>query len=132
MVRDLDLDVDVVGVPTMRERDGLAMSSRNAYLSADERVRALSIVKGLSAAWRAVDGAREPITAAAARELVRDPMERALDAIDYVEVCEPESLDVLPETTHITKPTLLAVAGRLGATRLIDNVVLLEDPDPLA
>jgi pantoate--beta-alanine ligase len=132
MVRDLDLEVDVVGAPTVREPDGMALSSRNVYLSADERARALSIVRGLSAAWNLVDRASEPVTAADVRETVTEPVRQKLDSIDYVEVCEPETLDVLADDVCIMRPTLVAVAGRLGSTRLIDNVVLKEEPDPLA
>lgn len=132
MVRDLDLEIDVVGVPTVREVDGIALSSRNAYLSASDRVRALSIVRGLSAAWRLVEAAREPVTAASLRQTVSEPMQKELDSVDYVELCDPESLDIISDEQRITTPTLVAAAGRLGSTRLIDNVVLNEDPDPLS
>lgn len=132
MVRDLDLEIDVVGAPTVREADGIALSSRNAYLSDAERGRASSIVHGLSAAWRLVDGAREPVTAAALREIASEPMRQELDSVDYVEICDPETLDVVQDECLIKKPTLVAAAGRLGSTRLIDNVVLKEEPDPLS
>jgi pantoate--beta-alanine ligase len=131
MARDLDLGVDVVGVATVREPDGLALSSRNAYLSPAERGRAPAIVRGLSAAWRLVASAVTPPNAAAVRQAARDPMERGLDSIDYVEVCGSESLEPLADDCPVVGPTLVAAAGWLGRTRLIDNVVLREQPDPI-
>jgi len=120
--------VTVVGHPTIREPDGLAMSSRNAYLSADERSRALSIAKGLdAAAKRFADGER------AARELeqvARAPLEAAGMKIEYVELRDAESLAEIPAV--VGARGVLAVACRIGTTRLIDNVVLGEDRPPLS
>jgi pantoate--beta-alanine ligase len=128
MVRDLCMPVEVVGHPIVREADGLAMSSRNAYLSADERARALAIVRGLdAAATRFAQGQRD------ARELeraAREPIEGAATSIDYVEVRDADTL--APIQGELGSRGVLAVACRVGTTRLIDNVVLGEDGPPLA
>ncbi len=127
IVGDLFMPVDVVGLPTVREKDGLAMSSRNAYLSREDRARAVAIVNGLDAASRRfAAGERD------ARELervARGPIERATTSIDYVDVRDPETL--APIARAVGARALLAVACRGGATRLIDNSVLGEDPPPL-
>jgi pantoate--beta-alanine ligase len=127
MVRDLLLPVEIVGFPTVREPDGLAMSSRNAYLSADERVRARCIVEGLAAALRRFAAGERR-----ARELervARELIERAGAAIDYVEVRDADTLASI--AGEIGARAALAVACRIGSTRLIDNIVLGEDPPPL-
>jgi pantoate--beta-alanine ligase len=127
LVRDLFLPVTIAAHPIVREAGGLAMSSRNVYLSADERVRALSIVRGLDAALRRfADGAREP------RELervAREPIERAAASIDYVEARDPDTLAALDG--EVGERAALLVACRVGKTRLIDNAVLGEDAPPL-
>jgi pantoate--beta-alanine ligase len=120
MVADLAFPNQIVACPIVREPDGLAISSRNAYLSADERVRATALYRGLRAglqAWR--QGERDPtkIEAAAAAML-----QAALGIdVQYVALVEPDGFEPVPraEAGHV-----LAVAGRLGTTRLIDNVVL--------
>ncbi|MGA7120911.1 MAG: pantoate--beta-alanine ligase [Polyangiaceae bacterium] len=128
MVRDLFLPVDVVGHSIVRESDGLAMSSRNAYLSPDERSRALCIVAGLDQAARRFEAGERH--APELERLVREPIQRAASSIDYVEARDAESL--APIAGDISARALLAVACRVGATRLIDNLVLGEDPPPLA
>jgi pantoate--beta-alanine ligase len=127
MARDLFMPVEVVGIPTRREDDGLAMSSRNAYLNADERRRALSIARGLDAASRAYE--RGERGARALEALARAPIEAAATSIDYVEIRDAETLVAIDDA--IASPAVLAVACRVGSTRLIDNVVLGEDPPPL-
>jgi pantoate--beta-alanine ligase len=128
MARDLFIPVEVVGQPTKRETDGLAMSSRNAYLSADERRRALAIARGLDAASRAfAAGERDPRVLASA---ARAPVEAAATSIDYVEVRDAETLAAV--SGPLTAPAVVAVACRVGTTRLIDNLVLGEDRSPLA
>jgi pantoate--beta-alanine ligase len=125
MANDLDMPVEVVGCPIVREADGLALSSRNRYLSAEERSRALGIVTGLRAvadAWSA--GERDANTLEA---LARETVASALDRIDYVAVRDPETLET---PAPKSKRLLVAVAAHLGTTRLIDNVVLGEDPRP--
>lgn len=125
LARDLDIPVDVVGCPIVREVDGLALSSRNRYLGADERRRALGIVVGLRTAFDAWDqGERSPETL---RSLAATPVEARFDRVDYVAVADPETLG--PATTGASR-LLLAVAAHLGTTRLIDNVVLGEDARP--
>jgi pantoate--beta-alanine ligase len=127
MARDLLLPVEVVGCATLREPDGLAMSSRNSYLSPHERKQAVCIARGLDASVRRfVAGER------GARELervAREPIESVAASIDYVEVRDADTL--APLTGAVGARALLAVACRVGATRLIDNVVLGEDPPPL-
>jgi pantoate--beta-alanine ligase len=113
MVRDLELHAQIVGVPTVREPDGLAMSSRNRYLSAGERRAALA----LSRALREGAARTEPAEAlaAATKILAEEPGVR----VDYLQLTGPD-LGPVPETG----PARLLVAARVGATRLIDNVPL--------
>jgi pantoate--beta-alanine ligase len=120
MVRDLDFGIEILGVPIVREADGLALSSRNAYLSADQRKTALSLSKGLAAAEAAVkagerDGAK--IVAAARALIEAEPGAR----IDYVEL---RDADELSSVTTLSRPAVLAMAVFVGTTRLIDNRVL--------
>lgn len=120
MVADLNLNIDVIGAPTVREADGLAMSSRNAYLKAEERPAALTLYRSLQQAqtmvWdgetdaaRIIAGARQMIDAYPGTE------------IDYVRICDPHSLDDMAE---VTQPVLMALAVKVGAARLIDNAIL--------
>ena len=125
---DLFLPVEVVGFPIVREADGLAMSSRNAYLSADERARALSLSRGLAEAARAFAGGER--RAGTLRALARAPIERAATSVDYVTVADADALVPFADGVDIGERAVLAVACRIGATRLIDNVVLGEDPPP--
>jgi pantoate--beta-alanine ligase len=120
MVADLDLDLEIVAVPTVREPDGLAMSSRNRYLDADQRIRATCLSRGLAAARAAVAaGARESAALCARARAVID--EGRPDRIDYVELRDAITLAPI---THFAAPAVLAVAVYFGPTRLIDNVVL--------
>jgi pantoate--beta-alanine ligase len=128
IARDLFFPITVVGFPIVREKDGLAMSSRNAYLTADQRARALGLSRGLGAAWRAF-GAGER-DAGALRQLVRAKVDEVADSIDYVEITDADDLAPLTPGSRIGSRALVAIACRIGATRLIDNVVLGEDPDP--
>jgi pantoate--beta-alanine ligase len=121
MARDLDLSVEIVGMPIVREEDGLAMSSRNAYLSPDERLRALAISRALVSARGAFEGGERE-----AGRLV-DAMRNTLHMtpgvrIDYVEVRDAESL--APIDGRITRPVVMAIAAFVGTTRLIDNQVI--------
>jgi pantoate--beta-alanine ligase len=123
MARDLFMPVEVVGHAIVREPDGLATSSRNAYLSDDERARALSLVRGLQAAARCFAAGERR-----ARELeriARAPLELSATSIDYVEVRDADTL--APLDSDAGARALLAVACHVGATRLIDNIVLGED-----
>ncbi len=125
MVRDLAMPVDVVGHPIVRDPDGLAMSSRNAYLSPHERERALAIPRGLSAAWDVyAAGERRPGELEAG---LRRTLKGEVDSIEYVTAADPRELG----RPTGDGPVLLAVAVRVGKTRLLDNAVLGEDPRPL-
>jgi len=125
MVTDLDMPVRIEVAPTVREADGIAMSSRNQYLSADERRRALSISRGLAGAVRSFrSGERD---AATIRQVVVATIEAAggLD-VEYVEVVYADELEPVEQADE---RSVVAVAARVGDTRLIDNV-RLGAPDP--
>jgi pantoate--beta-alanine ligase len=120
MARDLDFDIDVIVGPIVREPDGLAMSSRNAYLSADERHSALALHRALRAARRAFDyGATDPAHVAAAATAILNAQPGV--SLQYVEVVSLESLDT-PE--RVERGHAVAVAAHVGRTRLIDNEIL--------
>jgi pantoate--beta-alanine ligase len=120
MVRDLNMDVDIVGHPIVRESDGLAMSSRNVYLNAEQRRIALRLNQSLQRARVLVDAGERRAEALLARVkdfLTGDDGVR----IDYVQLCQPETLE---DVSLIDGPTLLALAAWVGPARLIDNCVL--------
>jgi len=117
MVIDLDMGIEIVGVPTVREADGLAMSSRNAYLSPAERARALSLSRALFAARDAVAAGERDAAAIVARS--RAALD--VDRIDYVELVDGDSLQPL---VTVAAPAVMAMAVFIGRTRLIDNVRL--------
>jgi pantoate--beta-alanine ligase len=123
---DLFLPVNVVGYPIVREKDGLAMSSRNAYLSADERLRALALSRGLSAAARAFAAGER--NAGTLRGLALGEVEPAATSMDYVTIADADALVPYDETAEIGPRAVIAIACRIGKTRLIDNLVLGEDP----
>ncbi len=131
LVRDLAMDVKVVGVPTVREADGLALSSRNAYLQPDQRERALALVQGLSAAWKLYENRRSELVVDELVRAARAPLDDLLDRVGYVEARDPETLEPLDGRSTPGGPILIAMAGWLGKTRLIDNLVLGEEPSPL-
>jgi pantoate--beta-alanine ligase len=119
LVRDLDIPVRIEVVPTVREQDGLAMSSRNAYLTDEERERALGLSRALAAADREVAAGRRDartVLAAASDELEAHGIEP-----EYLEL---RSADDLSPAQRVNGRTLLAVAARVGRARLIDNVIL--------
>jgi pantoate--beta-alanine ligase len=118
MARDLELAAwtEVVGVPTVRESDGLALSSRNAYLSPEERIRALSLSAGLQAAADAFSAGERG--AAALLAAARGQLEGRVDRVDYVELVDA---DTLKPVERIDGPACLLVAAYVGRTRLIDN-----------
>ena len=120
MVRDLDLSIEIVGVPTQRDADGLALSSRNAYLTDEERQAARALPRALGEAAQALqsDAEVDGVLSAA-----REKLERAgFDPIDYVELRDAETL--APVST-LERPARLLAAARLGRTRLIDNLAVL-------
>jgi pantoate--beta-alanine ligase len=120
MVRDLNIPVDIVAVPTVRAADGLALSSRNAYLSEAERARARAVPRALDAmvhAW--TEG--QVTDAGALIALGQDVLARELDVTaDYLAIAEPDRLEPV---TDVTPGAVAMVAARVGHTRLIDNVV---------
>jgi pantoate--beta-alanine ligase len=119
VVKDLNLAVDILVVPTVREADGLALSSRNAYLDPGQRQRALGLSRGLLAAERQFQvGERDAATLVAT---VRAELSE-VDAVQYCEAVDPLTMDTLDGP--ITRPSALCVAVLLGPTRLIDNVLL--------
>jgi len=121
MTTDLNLPVEIVGLPIVREADGLAMSSRNVYLSAEERRQALALSKGLALARQmAVGGECDGVAIVAA---VRALIEAGPDArIDYVQICHRETLH---EQSRVDADSVLLLAVTVGRTRLIDNGFLL-------
>ncbi len=123
MTRDLDFDVTIVGVPIVREPDGLAMSSRNAYLSPEQRTAALALSRGLAAAAAAfAAGERDAASlVATARAPITAIVDAGLARIDYLELRDP---DDLTELVRVEKRAVLAMAVFVGTTRLIDNRVL--------
>jgi len=127
MVKDLFLPVEIVGHPIVREKDGLAMSSRNAYLDADQRKRALSLSRGLFAAARAFASGQRRAKSLAG--LCHTDVQRGADSIDYVTLADANTLLPLADDAEV-EHAVLAIAARVGATRLIDNFVLGEDPVP--
>jgi len=128
MTRDLLLPVQVLGEPTVRDADGLALSSRNAYLSPDERRRALSIPRVLAGAARAFAAGERGALALLAP--AKSALLQAGLRLDYLEIADPEELFPLPRADEVPARALLAVAAFCGTTRLIDNLVLGEDPEP--
>jgi pantoate--beta-alanine ligase len=125
MARDLELPVEIVGCPILREADGLAMSSRNRYLDPEQRRRATAISTGLKAADTAYRAGERSVQTL--ETLARSPIARDLDEIEYVALADAGTLEPLPAATALSAPAVLLVAARLGATRLIDNAVLGED-----
>ena len=121
LVRDLNLGVEVVAVPTVRDADGLALSSRNAYLTPEQRAAAPVIYRALSEArnlW--LNGERDAKTLrSAARGILES--EPLIDGIDYVSVADADSLI---ELEQVGGPAMVLTAVRMGRTRLIDNVVV--------
>ncbi len=120
MVRDLNLPVSIEVCPIVREPDGLALSSRNSYLTQDERKSALVLYRSLMRVQEEfAKGERDAakLVESGKKELAQDPAVLQ----DYLEIVDPDSLE--PEVT-ITKPVLVAVAAVLGKTRLIDNITL--------
>jgi pantoate--beta-alanine ligase len=120
MVRDMAIPVEIVACPTIREPDGLAMSSRNAYLSAAERKQALVVYRSLQkikAAFAAGENRADKLRLIGLRSLEEEPAA----VLDYLEIVDPDTLVPVDE---IGGPALVAVAAKFGGTRLIDNVLL--------
>jgi len=120
MVRDLNLPVEIVVCPIVREADGLAMSSRNAYLSAEERKRALVLHRSLERVKQLVESGERDAARLVAAGREEFAQEKAL-RLDYFEVVDPDTLDPVAD---LSSGGLVAVAAYVGGTRLIDNVLL--------
>jgi pantoate--beta-alanine ligase len=125
MARDLDFPTEIVVVPTVREPDGLALSSRNAYLSPEDRERALALSRGLHAVEAAV--ARGERSTAEALRAARAELEAAGVEPEYLEARDAEELT--PAESFNGRAVLVAVAARVGKARLIDNVVIETNPE---
>lgn len=121
LTHDLELGVDIVGLPTVREPDGLAMSSRNAYLSKEDRQRALALSRGLFEAQRLVEGGARDASSLVA--VLRASLAAADLREDYAEIRHGETLDPIA-TLAPGVPARALVAAFAGSTRLIDNVAL--------
>jgi pantoate--beta-alanine ligase len=126
MTEALDFPIEILGAPTMRDKDGLAMSSRNQYLSADERERALAISRALMLAQGEVKAGEKRANrlVATMQNTLLDPgnLGRVPVAIDYVAAVDAMTLKPVDQ---VTGPTVLAIAARVGNTRLIDNVTVV-------
>lgn len=122
MVKDLNFPIEIIGVPIVREADGLAMSSRNTYLSPSQRKAALSLSRGLFQAREAFNrGERQS-------SILRQTIKNTIQAdsgdacqLEYLEVCDPETL---AKIERVEKEAVIALAARVGKTRLIDNILL--------
>jgi pantoate--beta-alanine ligase len=128
MARDLLLPVDVVGHPTLREPDGLAMSSRNVYLGAAERERALAVPRALSVVARAFASGERSV--GTLRSTALGVLEPAATRIDYLTLADADSLVPFANTERVGERALIATAAYFENTRLIDNLVLGEDSPP--
>jgi len=120
MVKDLNFDIEIIGVPTFRESDGLAMSSRNKYLDSNQRKTALCLFQSLEKAFALVQaGETDPTRIIAkATSLIES---HAKTSIDYIKICDPITIE---DVAVIKKRALMALAVNVGKTRLIDNRIL--------
>jgi pantoate--beta-alanine ligase len=120
MAADLDMGIEVVAVPTVRELDGLAMSSRNTYLNAEERKQAAVLYQSLKLAQKLyADGERD--AKAIVKQMTALIGQQPLADIEYISIADAETLD---ELDRVKPPALVSMAVRFGKTRLIDNVVV--------
>ena len=119
MVRDLDLPVEIIGVPTQRAEDGLALSSRNAYLTEDERKDALALPRALGEAARQME--KGVAVEAALAKAIAMLAAHGFDPIDYVTLCDAVTLEPM---IVLDRPARLLGAAKLGRTRLIDNIAV--------
>jgi pantoate--beta-alanine ligase len=120
MVKDLDMGIEIIGVPTVRESDGLAMSSRNSYLNPEERSSALSLKKSIEMAKDMVRRGEKDATGviSAIKTLISS---HPFTKIDYISVCDPITME---DKSVIEGECLLALAVKIGKTRLIDNCLI--------
>ncbi len=121
MVEDLNFNLEIITLPTVREPDSLAMSSRNAYLSQEERTAARCLKESLDLAVQQIEGGER--NAGALRSSIRERIGREKEvAIDYVSIADPETLQ---EVSTLTGEVVIALAVRIGETRLIDNQLVI-------
>ncbi|HSI19584.1 MAG TPA: pantoate--beta-alanine ligase [Sphingomonas sp.] len=118
MVVDLDMDLEIAGVPTQRDDDGLALSSRNIYLDEAQRAKAVALPRALGIAARAIEKGGDPEAALAA---ARDTLTGAGFDVDYVTLVDAETLTEQPDPARERR---LLAAARMGSTRLIDNIAV--------
>lgn len=120
MTNDLNFDIEIIGAPIVREPDGLAMSSRNAYLSKDERIYGLSLIKALQKAQKLVSNGEKSseVLINIAKEIITS---NPGTSIDYLTICNPVNLETV---SVIDQSVLFAIAVNIGNTRLIDNAIL--------
>jgi pantoate--beta-alanine ligase len=123
MSGDLDLGVEIASVPTVRDPDGLAVSSRNSYLSAAERGTALALPRALRAGQEAQEAGAEAVMKAAGAVLEEAAMAQPPLVTDYLALADPDTFT--PVTAGCTGEALLLAAARVGSTRLIDNLPLV-------
>ncbi|MDP2853213.1 MAG: pantoate--beta-alanine ligase [Smithellaceae bacterium] len=123
MVADLNLDLEIIGLPTFREPDGLAMSSRNFYLSQEERSSALTLIGALRLGQKLYAGGERnaAVMIKQAEKLINSAK---FTAIDYIKICDAATLE---DVNEITGEVVMALAVKVGKTRLIDNSVLGEE-----
>lgn len=119
MVADLDLPIEIVGLSTQRAEDGLALSSRNAYLTDDERKAALALPRALGEAARQIE--KGSTVEAAIAKAIAILAAHGFDPIDYVTLCDAVTLEPM---TMLDRPARLLGAARMGQTRLIDNIAV--------
>jgi pantoate--beta-alanine ligase len=122
MVEDLNMDIEVIGIPTVRERDGLAMSSRNAYLSPKKRKEAAKLYRSLRKGEELFRQGEKNTTTIlkTVREVIEETKPKK---IDYVKICDAHTLEDIEE---IKDEAIIALAVKIGKTRLIDNIILKE------
>ena len=120
MASDLDMGIEVVAVPTVREPDGLAMSSRNTYLNAEERKQAVVLFQALTLAQKLYAGG-EKDAEVILKQMTALIQQQPLADIEYISIADAETLD---ELDRVKPPALVSMAVRFGKTRLIDNVVV--------
>jgi pantoate--beta-alanine ligase len=122
MVQDLNWPVEIIGVPTVREPDGLALSSRNVYLDPANRRRAVVLSRALQAAHQAYCAGER--RASVLEQRMREELSREPEVqVEYIAITEPDHLQTVADTDG---RTVVALAARVGATRLIDNIELAQ------
>ena len=127
MVDDLNMDVDIVGVPTLRDPDGLALSSRNVYLTPEEREAASVVYRALRQSrelWERGERSGDHLRRAICYSLRQEPLIQRIDYVSVAGASSLEELDTVPQCGSAHQPVMVSVAVRIGKARLIDNVLL--------